>query len=212
MSTSSNDDQSDHQSAVAFSGPHSFVRSSIKSVVKALSGRRQSPSPTFQRSSMRVVGDAEKTDQDSISGQLQLASDKSEGLLLSETEVRPDQNDSRENDGVHLKLLKIRSLHGNDQGQENLNDSPGVRESRYFGNLPDLQSSDLGFHVSGNAFDGGLGHLASPHSPHTPSLFADKMNEGAKESRRREVIGTMLPFGSQLIVLRCVSVGANSFV
>ena len=75
-------------------------------------------------------------------------------------------------------------MHGDEPEQKNLGeDSPGVRESRYFGNLPDLQSSDLGFHLSGNAFGGGLGHLASPHSPPTPSLSADKMNEGAKESR-----------------------------
>ncbi len=184
MATPPHDDRSDHQSAVALSGPHAFVRSSMKSVIKALSGRRQSPSPTFQRTSVEVVGGAERTDQDVNPEQSLLATDESDGLPLSEPEVRSDLSDSGINDRAYLKVSKIRSLHGNEPEQENLGeDSPGVRESRYFGNLPDLQSSKLDFRLSGAVFGGGLGRLASPHSPKTPSFPPGKRYEEEKESR-----------------------------
>jgi hypothetical protein len=58
----------------------------------------------------------------------------------------------------------------------------GVRESRYFENLPDLPRQ-VDFQVSENVFGGGLEHLASLRSPQTPSFPADKKNEGVKESQ-----------------------------
>jgi hypothetical protein len=164
----------------------------MKSVIKALSGRRQSPSPTFQRSSIGIVGDAERTDRDVIPEQSLLATDESEGFPLSEAEVRPDLTDSGVNSRAYLKLLKIRSLHGNEQEQKNLEeDSPGVRESRYFENLPDLQSSGLDFRLSGNVFGDGLERLASPHSPKTPSFPTGKRYEGVKESRETRGEGVL---------------------
>jgi hypothetical protein len=184
MATPPNDDQSDRQSAVALSGPHAFVRSSVKSVIKALSGRRQSPSPTFQRSSVGIDGNAERTDRDVTPEQFLLTTDESEGLPLSEAEVRPDLTDSGVIGRAYLKLLKIRSLHGDEPDQKNLGeDSPGVRESRYFGNLPDLQSSELDFRLSGDVFGDGLERFASPHSPKTPSFPTGKGYEEVKESR-----------------------------
>jgi hypothetical protein len=77
----------------------------VKSVIKALSGRRQSPSPTFQRSLIGAVDDAERTDRDYLSERFLLATEENEGLPLSEAEVRPDLDDSSANDFVQLKLL-----------------------------------------------------------------------------------------------------------
>ncbi len=106
MSTSPNDDRESHQSGISFSGPHSFVKSSVKSVIKVLSGRRQSPSPTFQRSLIEAVDDAERTDRDYLSKRFLLATEENEGFPLPEAEVRPDLDDSGANDVVQLKLLK----------------------------------------------------------------------------------------------------------
>jgi hypothetical protein len=97
MSTSPNDDRESHQSAISFSGPHSFVKSSVKSVIKALSGRRQSPSPTFQRSLIGAADGAERTDRDYLSERILLAAGESEDIPLPEAEVRPDLEDSAKN-------------------------------------------------------------------------------------------------------------------
>ena len=107
MSTPPNDDQESRQSGISFSGPDSFVKSSIKSVIKALSGRRQSPSPTFKRSLIGAVDGAERADRD-FSERFLLAAEEGEDIPFSEPEVRLDLEDSAINDGVHLKLLKLR--------------------------------------------------------------------------------------------------------
>jgi hypothetical protein len=118
MSTSTNDDRNDHQSGISLTGPHSFVRLSVKSVIKALSGRRQSPSPTFQRSLIEVVSDAERTDRDYFAERFLSAMDGSEGFPPPEAgttpnaesmEVRPEVrlglDESGVKERVRLKLL-----------------------------------------------------------------------------------------------------------
>ena len=63
MSSSSSSDRLQEEAKSPGLG---FVRASVKSVIKALSGRRQSPSPSFHRSLAEVDDGAEKADRDDI--------------------------------------------------------------------------------------------------------------------------------------------------
>ncbi len=82
-------------------------------MLKALSGRRQSPSPTFHRSLIEVPDDAEKTDRE-ISEDLPT---EASGILESHyaSERGLDLDEPAESENVRLKLLKIRSLHGDER-------------------------------------------------------------------------------------------------
>jgi hypothetical protein len=130
------DQKDDHQQGF------SFVRSSVKSVIKALSGRRQSPSPSFQRSPAEVRDDAERNDwrnQVEFTERLSLATDEGVSAGTSPTfestevvpEIRLSLDESATSESVRSKMKKIRSLHGSEgeaRSVENLNQ---VRESRY---------------------------------------------------------------------------------
>jgi hypothetical protein len=106
----------------------SFVRSSVKSVIKALSGRRQSPSPTFHRSLIEVPDDAEKTDRE-ISEDLPT---DSPGNLESHyaSERGLDLDEPAENESELSELLKIRSLHEDEQEERKL-EIPSDGEARH---------------------------------------------------------------------------------
>ncbi len=65
-----------------------------------------------------------------------------------------------------------------------MEESPGVRENCYSEIRSDSQRQEIRFHLSDNIFGGGLGRLASPHSPQTPSSPAEKRHEEMKESGR----------------------------
>jgi hypothetical protein len=210
MSTPPFEDDTNHSSGLTLSGPHAFVRSSMKSVIKALSGRRQSPSPTFRRSSSEVVGSAERTDRDfpfdERIDRLLSATDGSEMFpptgpagtvesMESKPEIRLGLDESGVDENVLSKLSKIRSLYGNIEGRGNMeNPDQEVRSD----------SQRLRFHMDERLADGsGLGQFASYlHSPQTPSSPVERRNEELKGSG--EVRGGRLPgeqdrFGSRSV-------------
>ena len=113
-----------------------FVRSSVKSVLKALSGRRQSPSPTFHRSLTEIPDGAEKTDR----GISEDPPTEASGILESHyaSERGLDLDEPAESEKVRLKLLKIRSLHGDEREERKL-EIPSDEDARH-----SVIRSDLG--------------------------------------------------------------------
>jgi hypothetical protein len=100
----------------------------VKSVIKALSGRRQSPSPTFHRSLIEVPDEAEKTDRGISEDLLTESSGNLESHYASERGL--DLDEQAENESVRLKLLKIRSLHGDEREERKL-EIPSDEEARF---------------------------------------------------------------------------------
>ena len=171
----------------------SFVRSSVKSVIKVLSGRRQSPSPTLHRSLGEVLDDAEKADRDD-SGDHQTETFSSPRLNPPDLEFCPaserglDLNDSRNDESVRLKLLKILSLHGDEREErksEPLSDG-GARHSEIRSDLGGfVPGPELRFHDVVDGAFANLGHfLPPPRSPVTPQSYDERRDE---ESRRSGV-------------------------
>ena len=175
----------------------SFVRSSVKSVIKVLSGRRQSPSPTLHRSLGEVLDDAEKTDRDD-SGDHQTETFASPRLNPPDLEFCPaserglDLNDSRNDESVRLKLLEIRSLHG-DELEERKLDVPSDGDARHHLEI----RSDLGgflprpeirfrFDDVVDEASANLGHFFAPsRNPATPPSYD---GGGDEESGRNGVV------------------------